>query len=146
MDDEQTLITLLKELRPPPSDEQPTKRARLETDTLPLVKLATVCQALCISSSRRSTTVLRSMLDSLDATLDSRGMEHTETAHIQQSIMTALAHMAQFVSVSLLGHVPILTSYIYDQSEEGGIQLRIDVLVNLIKGSVSLLSKRCRTF
>ena len=66
----------------------------------PLLRLERACQALALSSEARSLAVLSALLDSLGATLDARGMEQAELAHIQQVIMSALVHTSQSVPVS----------------------------------------------
>ncbi|KIM29205.1 hypothetical protein M408DRAFT_120332 [Serendipita vermifera MAFF 305830] len=122
LDDEETLVTLLKQLRPISADEQPSKRPRRETSDIdPLVRLNKVCQALSLSSPDRSLAALSALLESLDAILDARGVENAELAHIQQVIMNALSHTSQCVTAST-----VITS-----------QLRIDVLVKLVKDSAN---------
>lgn len=101
------------------------------------MRLGKVCQALSLSSEARSLGILSALLDSLDATLDARSMEQAELAHIQQFIMTALSHTSQFIPVRVNFQIMIdsVNGLIKPQT---GItkQLRIDVLVKLIKGEL----------
>ncbi|CAG7851278.1 SubName: Full=Uncharacterized protein {ECO:0000313/EMBL:CCA66475.1} [Serendipita indica DSM 11827] len=100
-----------------PSHHSP-KRQRTESDG-PVPKISKLCQALMSSSVVRSPLLLKHLLQCLEQTTSARGLTRTESIHLQGVLVTALIHVSQFVPPTA-----VITP-----------QLRIDVLVNLIKDS-----------
>lgn len=50
---------------------------------------------------------MKALLDGLDATLDARGVDQADIAHVQQAVMAGLSHVAQYVPV---GYIPLVVA------------------------------------
>ncbi|KAG8860617.1 snoRNA-binding rRNA-processing protein utp10 [Serendipita sp. 411] len=116
--EDSVLSEILKQLQLDMVPERPSKRARTDSVS-PLTKLLVLCHAITLSSSPRSSGVLGRLLANLECTMEIRGLDPTEIAHAQGVIINTVLHVSQ--------HVP--------ETDNKEVQLRIDVVVTIIKDS-----------